>query len=155
MKLSSSAFLDGGIIPLKYSCEGDRFLSPPLEFQDVPEETKSLVLIMEDPDVPKEVREDQLFVHWVLFNISPDTKVLNEGESVGTLGSNTRGEARYTGPCPPSEYEPSEHRYIFTLYALDTTLDVEEVDKETILQAIEGHVLDEAVLVGKYKKLDS
>lgn len=152
MKLTSSAFSDGETVPSKYSCDGDRFLSPPLEFKDVPKESKSLILIMEDPDVPKEIREDRLFVHWVLYNISPDTKTIDEGESVGMVGLNTRGEARYTGPCPPSEYEPSEHRYIFTLYALDTILDLEEATKESILQASQDHVLDTAVLMGRYKK---
>lgn len=156
MNLISPAFSNNGSIPIKYSCDGDRFLSPPLEFKDIPEEAKSLALIVEDPDVPKEIREDQLFVHWVLYDIPPETSLLNEGEaSIGMFGVNTRGEAKYTGPCPPSEYEPSEHRYIFTLYALDTMLNLEEgVKKGELIEKMKGHILEEAVLVGKYKKLE-
>lgn len=153
MYLKSSAFSDGERIPSQYTCEGDRFLSPSLSFGDFPEETKSLALVMEDPDVPKEIREDGLFVHWVLFNIPIEVTEFLEGEAKGTCGNNTRGEARYTGPCPPLEYEPSEHRYIFTLYALNTVLDLSEgVTKEELLAAMGGHGIDTATLKGLYRK---
>lgn len=154
MKLTSAAFENGGMIPSKYTCEGDRLLSPPVSIAEVPEGSKSLALIMEDPDVPRALREDQLFIHWVLFNIPPDTSELSEGARVGMPGVNTRGETGYTGPCPPSEYEPQEHRYIFTLYALDTDLPLAEgATKEDVLAAMQTHVVETALLLGRYKKL--
>ena len=153
MRIQSSAFENYSSIPTLYTCEGERFLSPPLEFFDVPEEAKSLVLIMEDPDVPRPVREDGLFVHWILFNIPSRTSNFKEGESVGVHGANTRGEPRYTGPCPPLEYEPQQHRYVFTFYALDIELFLTVgVAKEEILAMTEGHILTQAELVGVYKK---
>lgn len=153
MKITSSVFEDGGIIPPQYTCDGNSRLSPPLSFSDVPEGARSLVLIVDDPDVPKVLMPEGVFDHWVLYNIPPETREIPEGESAGTPGVNTRGEPRYTGPCPPPEYEPSTHRYIFTLYALDTTLALAEgATKEEVLKALEGRVLETARLTGMYSR---
>jgi Raf kinase inhibitor-like YbhB/YbcL family protein len=119
----------------------------------VPSATKSLALLVHDPDVPKVLKPDGNFDHWVLFNISPDTKEIASGVTVGTPGSNGAGKNQYTGPCPPKEYEPSEHRYFFNLYALDTELPPEAgASKAEIEKAMEGHVIAEAQLVGTYKR---
>lgn len=148
----SSAFKDGEEIPQKYTCDGEN-ISPPLSIMGVPEEAESLALIMEDPDVPEEVREDQLFVHWVLYNIPQTTKEIPEGESLGVVGENTAGSEQYTGPCPPGQYEPTEHRYIFTLYALDQNLELEPgASKEELLETMEGHIVDEMELMGRYER---
>ncbi|MFA6503056.1 MAG: YbhB/YbcL family Raf kinase inhibitor-like protein [Candidatus Paceibacterota bacterium] len=153
MKLASPAFEHAGSIPPAYTCDGDRFLSPPLTITDVPEAAQSLVLIVDDPDVPKALREDGNFTHWVLFNISPATNDLPAGEGVGTAGANTRGDARYTGPCPPPEYEPKTHRYFFKLYALDTILDLAEgTSKEEVESAMSNHIIATTELLGTYAK---
>ncbi len=153
MRITSSAFEDGALIPSLYTCDGNRTLSPALSFTDVPEDTVSLVLIMDDPDVPKALRPDGVFDHWVLFNIPPETRGIPEGGTVGIAGANGRGEPAYAGPCPPPEYEPSEHRYFFKLYALDSTLSFSEgVTKKEVEQAMEGHILQQAQLVGRYQR---
>ena len=151
--LSSPAFENGGKIPSKYTCDEDRFLSPPLSISGVPESAASLALIVDDPDVPKMRRPDGVFDHWVLFNLPSDTTDIPEGRSVGTAGVNSAGTAAYTGPCPPPEYEPSEHRYIFRLYALDEVLNVPGgATKKEVLAAMEGHVIAMAELVGRYRR---
>jgi len=151
--LTSPAFSQGGSIPSQYTCDGAN-TSPPIVFGDVPEGTKSLALIMDDPDVPKQLRSDGVFDHWVMFNIPSTTTVIVEGETVGTLGLNDAGKPAYTGPCPPSQYEPSEHRYFIRAYALDTTLTLpEKSSKSAVLAAMEGHVLGETELMGKYKRV--
>jgi Raf kinase inhibitor-like YbhB/YbcL family protein len=153
MQLTSTAFEDAGRIPDKYTCDGDRFLSPPLSITGVPEGTQALALIMDDPDVPKELREDGLFTHWILFNIPADTSLIPQGAGVGTPGSNTRGEPRYTGPCPPPDHEPTTHRYLFKLYALDSTLDLPVgAPKEDLEAALNGHILEIAELTGTYSR---
>lgn len=152
MKLSSTAFAEGGTIPEKYTCDAGQ-ISPPLTFSDVPEGVKSFALIVEDPDVPKQIKPDGLFVHWVLFNISPDTREILENSPVGIVGSNGAGKNSYAGPCPPREYEPSRHRYVFTLYALDAALELESgAGKNEVLQSMQGHVIARAALIGTYKK---
>jgi|SRR3989344_4912176 len=152
--ITSSAFEQDGRIPSKYTCDGDRTINPPLVFSGVPESAKSLALIMDDPDVPKVLHADGVFDHWVLFNISPDTKGIPEGHSFGTAGANGGGKNAYTGPCPPPQYEPSEHRYVFVLYALDVGLPLKEgATKQEVLKAMEGHILQQAELVGKYKRI--
>ena len=154
MNISSSAFQNAERIPEKYTCDGERFLSPPLSITDIPEATQSLVLIVDDPDVPKVLRADGNFTHWIVFNISPTTTLINEGEVIGTLGINTRGESRYTGPCPPPEYEPSSHRYFFKLYALDTKLDLSEgASKEDIEAAMTDHIITTSELIGTYSRI--
>ncbi len=150
MKLSSSAFNEGGIIPSRYSCEGAN-VSPPLEFSEVPENTKSLVLIFDDPDVPRELRSDGIWVHWVLYNMKPDTRRIPEAAAApGISGKTTFGHHNYGGPCPPDR----EHRYFFKLYALDCeTLDVaEDAGKKEIEHAMHGHIIAEAKLMGRYEK---
>ena len=154
MRLMSSAFEPDGMIPSKYTCEGDRFLSPPLSWTEVPEGTVSFALLVDDPDAPKELMPDGVFDHWVLFNIPKDIRDIPEGGTIGTVGVNTRGDRKYTGPCPPKEYEPSEHRYIFRLYALDAELSLPEgATKKDVLDELSGNELEIATLVGRYKKI--
>ncbi len=153
MQITSPAFENGERIPTKYTCDGDRLLSPELTFTGVPETARSLALIMDDPDVPKVLRPDGNFTHWVLFNIPPETTSIPEGGTIGTAGVNGTGETGYRGPCPPPEYEPTMHRYFFKLYALDTKLDLPEgATKEEVEAAIEGHALATAELYGTYSR---
>lgn len=101
MQLTSQAFSYGRPIPKKYSCQGVG-ISPPLSFSDVPREAKSLVLIVEDPDVPPSVREDGLWIHWIVYNLSPAVSNLAEGAQIFAVqGLNTAGEIGYCPPCPP------------------------------------------------------
>lgn len=152
MKLSSAAFAEGASIPAKYTCDGGQ-ISPPLTFGGAPKGAVSLALIMDDPDVPKALKPDGVFDHWVLFNIPPATAGFAEGESAGTPGNNGAGKPQYTGPCPPPQYEPSEHRYVFTLYALDQMLALDPgASKSEVLEAMQGHILAQAQLVGRYKR---
>jgi Raf kinase inhibitor-like YbhB/YbcL family protein len=149
MKLSSKAFKHNGAIPSKYTCQG-LDINPPLEIADVPAKTKSLALIMDDPDVPERIRKDRMFVHWVVFNIDPKITEIKEGvPTLGILGRNTGGMSRYMGPCPPDK----EHRYYFKLYALDIMFSLSEgVSKEELLHAMEGHILAQTELIGRYEK---
>lgn len=143
MKISSSSFQEGGSIPKQFSkTGGDK--SPALQFEDVPEEAKSLVLIMDDPDAPSGT-----FTHWILFNVSPRTKEIHEDAPpvMATQGRNDYGDIGYGGPKPPS----GEHRYFFKLYALDSVLSLARgARRKEIDEAIEGHILDEAELMGRY-----
>lgn len=156
LRLSSPVFENGETIPAKYTCDGDRKLSPPLTISGVPEGTKSLVLVMDDPDIPTAVREArgiEVFDHWVLFNIPAGTKEIPEGTIVGTEGLNTAGTSGYTGPCPPPEYEPNEHRYIFKLYALDEPLTLlAGATKSEVLEALASHIIEEAEIIGRYSR---
>ncbi len=152
LTLTSSAFQNGGRIPAKYTCDGDN-LSPSLSITGVPASAKTLVLIMDDPDVPKQLRPSGVFDHWTLFNIPPETTEIPEGGTAGTAGVNGRNDAKYTGPCPPPQYEPREHRYFFRLYALDTTLILPPgTTKGEVLAAMEGHILESAELMGRYSR---
>jgi Raf kinase inhibitor-like YbhB/YbcL family protein len=157
LSLSSSAFAADGIIPAKYTCDGDRLLSPPLTIRGVPEETRSLVLIMDDPDIPAKFKKErgiEFFVHWVVFNIPPGTTEIPQGATLGVLGSNSRGEPQYTGPCPPPEYEPTEHRYFFTLYALTQMLKLPAgATKEEVIEALTPLLLEKAELMGRYTRV--
>ena len=154
LTLTSSAFAEGASIPSRFTCDGDRSVSPALSIAGVPEGTKSLALIMDDPDVPKALHADGVFDHWVLFNISPDTREIPEGKSVGVAGENGAGKNAYTGPCPPPQYEPSEHRYIFKLYALDSELALQAgAAKADVEKAMEGHIIAQAELIGRYKRI--
>lgn len=153
LTLTSPVFKQGASIPSRFTCDGGNS-SPPLSWSGVPEGAKSLVLIMDDPDVPKELRPNGVFDHWTLFNISPDVRGVPEGGTTGLAGANGAGRNEYTGPCPPPQFEPSEHRYFIRLYALDTTLQLPEgASKADILQAMEGHVLAEGELMGKYQRI--
>lgn len=148
MEITSTAFTDGGLIPQKYTCNGDN-VNPPLTFSGVPSQSVSLVLLMDDPDVPTDLRPDGNFDHWVAFNIPPKKAGIAEGTNPGQsiIGKNSRGENAYTGPCPPDR----EHRYFFKLYALDIKLDLDRnATKQDVLNAMEGHIDDQAVLMGRY-----
>ena len=142
LTVKSPAFADGELIPAKYTCDGEN-ISPEITVENVPEGTKTLALIMDDPDAPKGT-----FVHWVMWNM-PVTKTLRENTAPGTQGKNGRGENKYTGPCPPS----GTHHYHFKIYALDTRLDIPaSSDKAALLYAMKGHILAEGELTGLYSK---
>ncbi|MEY4747107.1 MAG: hypothetical protein RLZZ416_156 [Candidatus Parcubacteria bacterium] len=150
--LTSSAFAAGSAIPSPFTCDGEN-KSPSLSWAGVPEGARSLTLIMDDPDVPKQLKPDGVFDHWVLFNIPPSTTELAAGGTAGMPGGNGAGKNGYTGPCPPAQYEPSMHRYVFRLYALDTDLPLQEgASKSDVLKAMQGHVLGQAELIGMYKR---
>jgi Raf kinase inhibitor-like YbhB/YbcL family protein len=151
--LTSPAFKQGGQIPSKYTCEGDD-ISPPLAWDGVPKGTKSLVLIIDDPDAPDPKAPQLVWVHWVVYNISPDTKSLPENASKTGLPQGTAlndfKTTKYGGPCPPI----GRHRYFHKLYALDITLDLRRASKPEIELAMKGHVLADAELIGTYQKGD-
>lgn len=149
MKLTSSAFQEGGIIPSRYTCEG-RDHNPPLAITDVPASAKSLVLFIDDPDVPKTLRPDGMYDHWVVFNIPPHTHQIPENaHSLGIQGKSTNGKNQYIGPCPPDR----EHRYFFKLYALDKNLDLPAgATKKEVEKAMQGHILAQCQLMGRYEK---
>lgn len=149
-QLTSRAFSHGEPIPPTYTCDGED-ISPPLQWDDPPEGTQSLALIADDPDAP-----GGTWVHWVLYSLPADTDSLPEGvppdaelPDGGRHGQNSWQRLGYGGPCPPS----GTHRYIFTLYALDTQLDLPDgASKSQVLQAMEGHVLARAELAGRYTR---
>ena len=155
MTLTSTAFNEGGVIPTKYTCDGEN-INPPFLISDVPEGVVSLSLLADDPDIPqvfKDQRGIDSFDHWTLFNIDPSISVIGEGEMPGTAGVNSAGNLVYTGPCPPTEYEPTEHRYFFKIYALDTQLNLPEgATKAEVLAAMEGHIIAEAQIMGVYDR---
>ena len=144
MKLTSSAFEHNQKMPHDYTCDGAN-INPPLSISDVPENAESLVLIMDDPDAP-----NGTFVHWLVANISPDIQNIEEKqEPKGVPGLNSNQMPGYYGPCPPD----GEHRYVFKIYALDRQLDVKNgVIKEEVEEAMEGHIIEQAELIGLYKK---
>ena len=142
MKITSSAFQEGGNIPSKFSCDGAD-TSPPLQISDVPSGAKSLVLIVDDPDAPS-----GLFTHWMVWNISPQSSGVAEGSTPkGVQGTNDFGKSGYGGPCPPS----GTHRYCFKIFALDRELDLPFGAKRGQLDAaIKNHVLAQGELMGRY-----
>jgi Raf kinase inhibitor-like YbhB/YbcL family protein len=150
LEVKSSIFNEGGMIPEKYTCDGSN-VSPPLSWSGVPEGTQSLALISDDPDAPVGI-----WVHWVIFNIPPDVKELGENippdkflPNGSRQGNNDFKKIGYGGPCPPR----GTHRYYFKLYALDKKLDLDAgATKKELLQAMEGHILDESQLMGKYSR---
>lgn len=157
LTLTSSAFQDHHAIPRRFTCEGDE-VSPPLAWSGAPPGTKSFALLVEDPDAPDPAAPQRTFCHWVLYNLPPDAVQLAQGASTaalpaGTLqGRNDFGQPRYGGPCPPI----GRHRYFFRLHALDRTLDAgKTLDRAGFKAAIEGHVLQQAELVGTYQKGDA
>ena len=144
MKISSPAFKHNQAIPSKFTCEGED-LNPALTISDVPTGTKTLALIVDDPDAPM-----GMWVHWVIFNIPPALPQISENSIPGKQGINDFGRLNYGGPCPPS----GEHRYFFKLYALDATLNLKEgVTKKQLEEAMKGHTLSKAELVGLYRKV--
>ncbi len=148
MELFSTAFNNNDHIPAKYTCDGEN-ISPQLNWQDVPAETASFALIVDDPDAPKET-----WVHWVLYNLPEDTRSLEEGIKQlppGTqTGANSWRTMEYKGACPPSGIA---HHYHFRLFALNTKLDLtKHITSEQLQQAMRGHILAKAELIGIYKK---
>ena len=144
MKITSSAFPEGGTIPSKFTCDGSD-TSPPLQITGVPSEAKSLVLIADDPDAP-----GGLFTHWLVWNIPPQTNSIPEGAAPkGVQGTNDFGKSGYGGPCPPS----GTHRYSFKIFALDRELDSRSGAKRSQVDAaMKGHVIAQGELVGRYSR---
>lgn len=150
--LESSTFSGGGAMPSVCTCDGND-TSPALSWSGVPDGTKSLALIVDDPDAPDPGAPKMTYVHWVLFNIPPDTPGLPEGIAAlppGTReGLNDWGRTGYGGPCPPI----GTHRYFHKLYALDKVLDLSGAPtKAQLLAAMEGHILAQAALIGTYAR---
>lgn len=162
MKLSSPAFQHNGQIPLKYTGEGDD-VSPPLKWSGVPEGTREFVLLCEDPDAPGASQRGGPFVHWVIYDISPSTTQLPEGVPNkmrlelpirADQGTNSFGSIGYGGPMPPVGH--GRHHYFFRLYALNFELGVKPgASRAELLEAMHGHVLDQAELVGTYERVVS
>lgn len=154
MKLISSNFDNQGLIPKKFTCDGDD-ISPALTWSGVPEKTKSFALIVDDPDAPDPANPRMTWVHWVLYNIPPDVISIPEGVQPdqlpkGTLeGLNDWKKTGYGGPCPPI----GRHRYFHKLYALDIVLpDLKQPTKAKLKKAMEGHVILRAQLIGLYQR---
>ncbi|MDK1117405.1 MAG: YbhB/YbcL family Raf kinase inhibitor-like protein [Anaerolineae bacterium] len=151
-KLISTAFAEGEPIPLKYSCDEDD-ISPPLAWINPPVDTQSYVLIMDDPDAP-----GGNWDHWILFNIPQDKRELQENMPISaedkepgdiSVGNSSWGRAEYGGPCPPS----GTHRYVFKLYALDTSLSLAPgATKSQVEAAMDGRILAQAELMGTYSR---
>ena|SRR5579872_2110920 len=144
LTIKSSVFDDNGFIPKIYTCEGNS-INPPLSFLNIPKHTKSLALVVLDPDAP-----GGTWTHWILYNISPETTQIYQnsvpsGASQGITSGNKNG---YEPPCPPS----GTHRYIFTLYSLDLTLSLSKPTRFEIENAIKGHIIEKAILTGLYQK---
>ena len=150
MQLTSPAFVQGSVIPSKYTCDGDN-ISPPVEWADAPTNAQSFALVMDDPDAPSGT-----FDHWVLFNLPKESTALSEGVSPiealpnGALqGKNSFGDLGYGGPCPPV----GTHRYYFRLYALDKLLNLDAgSSKRQVLDALARHILAQSELMGRYSK---
>ncbi|HSW92742.1 MAG TPA: YbhB/YbcL family Raf kinase inhibitor-like protein [Gammaproteobacteria bacterium] len=147
-KIQSSAFNEGDSIPSKYTCEEDDIF-PPLSWENAPEKTKSFVLIVDDPDAPMGTWD-----HCLVFNLPETTHGLAENMTVlpkdAQYGKNSWGKSAYGGPCPPS----GVHRYYFKLYALDAFLSISAgATKKQIEEAMQGHILAETTLMGRYKKI--
>jgi hypothetical protein len=145
MEITSQAFPNGGIIPRRFTCDGDN-LSPPFQWGGSPSGTKSFALIVDDPDAPSGT-----FVHWVLFDIPSAFSSLSEGvQRMGVMGSNSYRKLGYNGPCPPPG---PAHRYFFKLYALDRILGLSPgSSKADVEKAIQGHILAQAEWVGRYSR---
>lgn len=151
LSLESSVFHNGDTIPDRYTCEGDD-VAPPLHWTGIPSDARSLVLIVEDPDAPDPRHPRTTFTHWIVYNIPPSADDIPEG---GTLPKNARTGVNdwqrrdYGGPCPPI----GRHRYVHRLFALDTMLNFDQAPtRAQVLQAMDGHVLAEAQLIGTYEK---
>ena len=141
--IKSLAFENNKLIPVKYTCDGAN-VNPPLTIEGIPEETKTLVLIVDDPDAPMGA-----FDHWIVWNIPPTTRKIEENTVPGTEGMSSYRKHAYGGPCPPY----GTHRYFFKVYALDTQLDLKSNStKKDVEKAMENHVLAEGELVGLYRR---
>jgi hypothetical protein len=155
MQITSTAFTPNGAIPAKYTCEG-KDVSPPLAWAELPAGAQSLALIVDDPDAPDPAAPRMTWVHWVLYNLPAQPGALPEAVEAlpaGTReGKNDWGRSGYGGPCPPI----GRHRYFHKLYALDTVLpDLGQPTKAQLEQAMEGHILGQAELIGTYQKTGS
>ena len=153
--IQSKSFRHNEMIPARYTCDGQD-ISPPLQWSGIPTEAKSLVLIVDDPDAPDPAAPKMTWVHWVLYNIPVDTPGLEENISSASLpegtkeGINDWDRKGYGGPCPPI----GRHRYFFKIYALDTVLtDLQQPTKKQVEEAIAGHILAKAELVGMYQRI--
>lgn len=153
LRLESPSFAHNGGIPSKHTCDGED-ISPALQWSGVPAETRSLVLIVDDPDAPDPAAPRRVWVHWVLYNLPADAGGLPEGVADAQLpkgtaqGLNDWKRTGYGGPCPPI----GRHRYFHKLHALDAVLsDLGTPDKAALLKAMEGHVIGETELIGTYQ----
>jgi Raf kinase inhibitor-like YbhB/YbcL family protein len=149
LSLTSPVFKNYGKIPSKYTCDGQN-INPPLNISGVDFKAKSLVLIIDDPDVPKNIRRDGIWDHWIKYDIPPDIGHIEEGQDVeGKSGLTTAGDLKYHGPCPPDR----EHRYFFKLFVLDKELGLNEgASKQEVEKAMDGHIIDRVELVGTYER---
>ena len=154
LTIASPAFAAGGSIPAAFTCEGAD-ISPALTWSGVPAGAKSLVLIVDDPDAPDPANPRMVYVHWVLYNLPPDSSGLPEGVAASDLPSGTlvgttdSEEIGYGGPCPPV----GRHRYFFKLFSLDRVLpDLGHPTKKDLLRTMQGHVLESAEIIGTYQK---
>jgi len=145
LQITSTAFPANGAIPSKYTCDGQN-INPPLAFASIPPKTQSLVLIMDDPDVPKNLMPSGVFDHWLIWDLPAESKGVGEAAPEAKRGLNGMGQPGYTGPCPPDR----EHRYFFKLYALDTKLAGRIANKQDLESAMKGHILEQAELIGRY-----
>jgi len=151
MKITSSAFDDGGEIPKRYTCAGEN-INPTIHIDGVPEDAESLVLILEDPDVNPKLAEEGVWYHWVIFNLAPSRKLIREGEEPDAVaGEGSSDNLEYYGPCtPPPE---GTHEYVFRLYALDEKLGLEEgATGAQVKHAMEGNIIAEAAYTGTYAR---
>lgn len=145
LHITSSAFEESGTIPRRYTCEGAN-INPPLELNNIPAGTETIAIIMDDPDAPHGT-----FTHWLIWNLPPDISV-PEGRKHNMNGTNDADSAGYYGPCPPN----GSHRYYFRVYALDTALQIDNgANRQTLEDAISGHVLANGSLMGRYEKMNS
>jgi Raf kinase inhibitor-like YbhB/YbcL family protein len=154
MSLTSRAFSTGSVIPNLYTCDGKN-ISPPLAWSGLPPQTKSLALIVDDPDAPDPAAPERTWVHWVLYNIPATTSSLTQGIHNAELpggtmqGCNDWERTGYGGPCPPI----GQHRYFHKLYALDVVLpDLGAATKTQLLHAMQGHIIGQAELIGLYQR---
>lgn len=149
--LESAAFADKGTIPQVHTCDGDN-ISPPLKWTHAPHGTKSFALIVDDPDAPDPKAPKRTWVHWLVYNIPPESHSLDEDLKTppkdAHFGANDWKQTKWGGPCPPK----GRHRYFYKLYALDDTLSFSEPpDKQRLEAAMKGHVLGQATLIGLYE----
>ena len=145
LRVSSSAFADGAEIPMKYTCDGQN-VAPPLELGGIPNESKSIAVICEDPDAPSGT-----FTHWILYDVPASAHTIPERAPIGKAGVNDFGKTGFGGPCPPKK--DGAHHYHFHVYALDTaSLGPPGLSKQDALAAMDGHILDQGELTGTYKR---
>lgn len=154
LTISSPALTDGGAVPARFTCDGDQ-VAPPIMWSQVPPGTRSLVLVVHDPDAPDPAAPKRDFTHWVVYDLPPAAERIAEDATRGALpdpareGKNDEGSTGYTGPCPPV----GRHRYFFRLSALDAMLgDLGAPTRQEVERAMEGHVLETAELVATYER---